>query len=89
MTEREIADWLLTNQPLLQETIKSLHRPAHHLFPHVMQEIYYQQYQDGVLRIVREEAGKSCSSINPEELMSLITKSLIRKVAPKLLEQPQ
>lgn len=86
MTEREVAEYLLNHKEELQKKIAGLYRPAYHLFPPAMQEIYLQQYEDGVVSIVRSELG---ALLNGEQLLTLVTRHLIKKVVPELLEQPE
>lgn len=88
MNNFDIAEWILNNNIFLKEKISSLYRPANHLFPHPMQDIYLQQYEDGAIRIIREELGKALP-INGEDLMILVTPKTIRKISKDLLLQPK
>lgn len=85
----EVAEWLIQNREPLQKLIESLYRPAHHLFPPAMHEIYLQQYEAGVVRILREEAAKDKSlDLSPEELVVLIDENSVNRACKSLLIQP-
>ena len=86
MNNFDIGEYLLTNISEIEESIKHLYRPANHLFPESMHEIYLQQYEDGVVKIVRQWFSNN-TPINGEELLTLITKASLRKIVPKLLNQ--
>ncbi len=86
--EIEIARWLNNHSMVLQEKLHSLYRPAYHLFPEAMKEIYFQQYRDGALRIIRGEAMSELG-LNGEEALITLDENFVNKVNNKLLKQPE
>lgn len=82
ITSQDVAEWILDNKDVIKEEIAlRLHRPAGHLFP---QEIYQQQYKEGVLSLIRQKVAKDLN-LNGEEILILVTISLIKKVDKNLL----
>lgn len=79
----DISEWLLLHKEGLKEQLSSLHKDTS-FFPASLLEIYYSQYEDAALYLIRKEIANSFN-LDPESIQTRITKNLIKRVAKDLL----
>lgn len=83
--EYDLAQWVLQHKEGLHDKIAHLHRPNNHLFPETLQEIYFHQYEEAVLDVLKKEISESFN-LDPETLTSRVTKQFISSIAQDLLD---
>lgn len=82
--EYDIAQWLLQHKEGLQAKLNTLYRPASHLFPPALLDVYLHQYSEGATHIIQQEISNSFN-LDPETLQTRINKDFIKLIAKDLL----
>jgi hypothetical protein len=85
--EYDIAQYILQHKEGLQDKISHLYKPSWQLFPDSIQDIYLEQYEQGVLSILRDEL-KDAFQLDPEMMQTRISTEFIKKIASDLLIPP-
>jgi hypothetical protein len=88
MNEIDISTWLVLNKDVIEHKLISRHNPHYHLLPGHIPELYIDNYENLVLKTIKEEISQSFN-LTPEEILTIINKESIINILGNDILKPK